>query len=147
MGSPRQRLLLGLILAATIAGAVANYAGAPDVLSFVLSAIALAGLAWVVSAATESVGRRFGPGVTGVLQASLGNLPELFVVLFALRAGQVVVAQTSILGSLFATALLIMGLAFFLLFFTLHLAAMRNEIMRRRVRTLMIMQAQAAAGA
>ena len=110
MGSPRQRLLLGLILAATIAGAVANYAGAPDVLSFVLSAIALAGLAWVVSAATESVGRRFGPGVTGVLQASLGNLPELFVVLFALRAGQVVVAQTSILGSLFATALLIMGL-------------------------------------
>ena len=39
------------------------------------------------------------------------------------------------------------GAAFTLLFFTLHLAAMRNEIMRRRVRTLMIMQAQAAAGA
>src|SRR5258707_13227789 len=35
--------------------------------------------------------------------------------------------------------LLVMGLAFFLLFFTLHLAAMRNEIMRRRVRTLMLM--------
>ena len=45
------------------------------------------------------------------------------------------------------TPLLIMMLAFTLLFFTLHLAAMRNEIMRRRVRTLMIMQAQAAAGA
>jgi heme exporter protein C len=42
--------------------------------------------------------------------------------------------------------LLVMGLAFFLLFFTLHLAAMRNEIMRRRVRTLMLMQADAAAG-
>src|SRR4029079_14378904 len=41
--------------------------------------------------------------------------------------------------------LLVMGLAFFLLFFTLHLAAMRNEIMRRRVRTLMMMQADAAA--
>src|SRR5262250_576537 len=40
--------------------------------------------------------------------------------------------------------LLIMALAFFLLFFTLHLAAMRNEIMRRRVRTLMMMQADAA---
>ncbi len=40
--------------------------------------------------------------------------------------------------------LLVMGLAFFLLFFTLHLAAMRNEIMRRRVRTLMLMQADAA---
>jgi heme exporter protein C len=44
------------------------------------------------------------------------------------------------------TPLLVMGLAFFLLFFTLHLAAMRNEIMRRRVRTLMLMQADAVAG-
>ena len=42
--------------------------------------------------------------------------------------------------------LVVMALAFFLLFFTLHLAAMRNEIMRRRVRTLMLMQADAAAG-
>src|SRR5262247_1244873 len=42
--------------------------------------------------------------------------------------------------------LLVMALAFFLLFITLHLAAMRNEIMRRRVRTLMLMQADAAAG-
>jgi heme exporter protein C len=42
------------------------------------------------------------------------------------------------------TPLLIMIVAFTLLFFALHLAAMRNEIMRRRVRTLMMMQAQAA---
>lgn len=42
--------------------------------------------------------------------------------------------------------LLVMALAFVLLFVTLHLAAMRNEIMRRRVRTLMLMQADAAAG-
>src|SRR5262249_34085752 len=41
--------------------------------------------------------------------------------------------------------LAIMGLAFTLLFFTLHLAAMRNEIMRRRVRTLMILKADSAA--
>ncbi len=40
--------------------------------------------------------------------------------------------------------LLVMGLAFFLLFFTLHLAAMRNEILRRRVRSMRIMQAQKA---
>ena len=40
--------------------------------------------------------------------------------------------------------LLIMVLAFTLLFITLHIAAMRNEIMRRRVRTLRLMQAAAA---
>jgi heme exporter protein C len=44
------------------------------------------------------------------------------------------------------TPLLIMGVAFLLLFLTLHLAAMRNEIMRRRVRTMLMMQADAAGG-
>jgi Ca2+:H+ antiporter len=109
MGSPRQRLLLALILAVTVAAGAADLAGAPHVLTFIVSGVALGGLAWVVSAATEAVGTRFGPAVTGVLQASLGNLPELFVVLFALRAGEVVVAETSILGSIFANALLVMG--------------------------------------
>jgi heme exporter protein C len=42
--------------------------------------------------------------------------------------------------------LFVMAIAFTLLFFTLHLAAMRNEIMRRRVRTLLMMQADAAGG-
>ena len=42
--------------------------------------------------------------------------------------------------------LLVMALAYVLLLLTLHLAAMRNEILRRRVRTLMLMQAQAAPG-
>jgi heme exporter protein C len=42
--------------------------------------------------------------------------------------------------------LFVMMAAFTLLFFTLHLAAMRNEIMRRRARTLMLMQADAAGG-
>jgi heme exporter protein C len=43
------------------------------------------------------------------------------------------------------TPLLVMALAFVLLFVTLHLAAMRNEILRRRVRTLRLMQASAGA--
>jgi heme exporter protein C len=40
--------------------------------------------------------------------------------------------------------LLVMALAFFLLFFTLLLAAMRNEVLRRRVRAMRMMQAQHA---
>ena len=42
--------------------------------------------------------------------------------------------------------LIVMAVAFTLLFVTLHLAAMRNEIMRRRVRTLMMLQAGIRAG-
>jgi heme exporter protein C len=42
------------------------------------------------------------------------------------------------------TPLLVMALAFLLLFVTLHFAAMRNEILRRRVRAMWLMQAHAA---
>jgi Ca2+:H+ antiporter len=64
----------------------------------------------VVSFATEEVGQRFGPAVTGFLQSTLGNLPEFFIVIFALAAGENVVALSSILGSLFSNALLVLGL-------------------------------------
>ena len=45
------------------------------------------------------------------------------------------------------TPLLVMAVAFSLLFVTLHLAAMRNEILRRRVRAMRLMQAQQLAEA
>jgi Ca2+:H+ antiporter len=106
----RERLAVAAIVLVAVAAGAAHLAGAPAVLAFVVAGLALAGLAWIVSFATEQVGERFGPAITGVLQSTLGNLPELFVVVFALRAGEVVVAQTSIIGSLFANALLVLGL-------------------------------------
>jgi heme exporter protein C len=47
----------------------------------------------------------------------------------------------STLDRAFLVPLLVMAIAFTLLFLTLHLAAMRNEILRRRVRSLQMMQA------
>src|SRR4029079_10023749 len=44
----------------------------------------------------------------------------------------------------FLVPLIAMGIAFTLLFITLHVAAMRNEIMRRRIRTMLMMQAETA---
>ena len=89
---------------------VAHFADAPALLTFALATLALAGLAWIVSFSTEQVGQRYGPAVTGVLQTTLGNLPELFIVIFALSAGELVVARASILGSIFANALLVLGI-------------------------------------
>ncbi len=106
----RERLLLGSVGLVVAVTAALEYGGGSDVAVFVVAALALGGVAWVVSFSTEAVGERFGPALTGVLQSTLGNLPELFVVLFALSAGQLVVAQYSILGSLFANALLVLGL-------------------------------------
>jgi Ca2+:H+ antiporter len=101
---------MAAIGAVTIAAGVAHYAGAPALLTFAIATVALAGLAWIVSFATEQVGERFGPAITGVLQSTLGNLPEFFVVVFALSAGEIVVARTSIIGSIFANALLVLGI-------------------------------------
>jgi Ca2+:H+ antiporter len=103
-------IAIGTFAVAAVAG-VLHYTDADAVAVFVVSGAALGGVAWTIGIATESVGARFGPAVTGALQSTLGNLPELFIVLFALSAGEVVVAQFSILGSLFANALLVLGLA------------------------------------
>src|ERR1700704_1638154 len=103
-------LVIGLIVAATAAAGAAFYGGLTDLAAFAFATAALAGLAWIVSFATEQVGERFGPAVTGVLQSTLGNLPEFFVVIFALEAGEIVVAKFSLIGSILANALLVLGL-------------------------------------
>jgi Ca2+:H+ antiporter len=122
-----ERITLLVAVLATVGAAIAHYAEAPSVLAFVVAGVALAALASIVSFATEQVGGRFGPAVTGVLQSTLGNLPEFFIVLFALGAGQVVVAQTSVVGSLFANALLVLGAV-------VIVGARRDGIMRFRAR-------------
>ncbi len=101
--------LLAVAVFVALAG-VANYAGWASLPAFALATVALAGLAWIVSFATEQLGDRFGPAITGMLQSTLGNLPELFVVIFALQKGELVVAQTAIVGSILANALLVLGL-------------------------------------
>ena len=106
----RERGALAVIVVFTALAGIARYSDAAALLAFGAATVALAGLAYIVSFATEQVGEQFGPGITGLLQSTLGNLPELFVVIFALRAGHTVVAQTSIIGSIFANALLVLGL-------------------------------------
>jgi Ca2+:H+ antiporter len=106
----RQRLILGAVIALTAVTAGMHYGDASPTATFIVAGAALAGLAWIVSFATEQVGQRFGPAVTGFMQSTLGNLPEFFIVVFALSAGETVVAQTSLIGSLFANALLVLGL-------------------------------------
>jgi Ca2+:H+ antiporter len=106
-----ERGLLSLVVLLTALAAVGRYvSGIPHIVAFVLAALALAGQAWTVSFATEQIGMRFGPAATGVLQSTIGNLPEFFVVLFALEASDKVVAETALIGSILVNALLVLGL-------------------------------------
>lgn len=60
----------------------------------------------------ERVGERLGPGPTGLLQSTLGNLPELFVGIFALREGLTTLVRAALVGSVLANAVLVLGVAF-----------------------------------
>ncbi|NGN62957.1 calcium/proton exchanger [Streptomyces sp. A7024] len=105
--------LLAVAVAAMAAAAVAHFASiGGTVAPFAVSAIALALLAALVGRSVEALGDRLGAGATGVLQSALGNLPELFVVLFALKSKLYEVATATIVGSILANVLLVLGLAF-----------------------------------
>jgi len=109
----RERVVLVTAFAVTVVSGILSAASANPVLVFVVSGVALALLAAMVGQATEQLGERLGPGATGVLQSALGNLPELFVSIFALRLGNVTVVQATIVGSVLGNSLLVLGLAFF----------------------------------
>ena len=109
---PRDFRLFGLCLAATVASAVTDVVDVGAVVPFVVSAAALALLASLVGHSVDALGDRLGAGATGVLQSALGNLPELFVCIFALRAGLYDVVRAALVGSVLANVLLVLGLAF-----------------------------------
>ncbi len=109
----KEKIIIGLCIAITIFAGILHFAQANEVLSFAVTAVALALLAVVVGDATEQLGSRLGPGATGILQSGLGNLPELFVAIFALRAGLDKVVQAALVGSILGNSLLVFGLALF----------------------------------
>src|SRR5215208_2387356 len=94
------------------AAAVCALGGLDDVLTFAVTGLALAALARLVGTATEQLGGRLGSGGAGVVQSALGNLPELFVALFALNKGLQDVVQSALVGSVLANSMLVLGLAF-----------------------------------
>ena len=83
-----------------------------SVLPFVISAAAVAVLAALVGRAVDHLDEQLGAGAVGVLQSALGNLPELFISIFALRAGLTTVVTAALIGSILANLLLVLGLSF-----------------------------------
>jgi Ca2+:H+ antiporter len=105
-------IIIGGGAAAVVLAALTRFAGGGDVVAFLCAAVAVTFLASLVGRSVEQLGDRFGPGATGVLQSALGNLPELFIALFALKAGLVDVVKAALIGSILANLLLVLGLCF-----------------------------------
>jgi Ca2+:H+ antiporter len=84
------------------------------VVTFVCSTLALIPLASLMGEATEALSTYLGPTYGGLLNASLGNAPEIIISYFALRRGLVEIVKASITGSIIGNLLLGLGLSMFL---------------------------------
>jgi Ca2+:H+ antiporter len=76
---------------------------------FVLAAVALVPLAWLIGEATEHAAEHTGAGVGGFLNASFGNAPELIIALIAVADGLPQVVRGSLAGSVISNLLLVFG--------------------------------------
>lgn len=86
--------------------------GASPAIVFAMNAIAIVPLAGLLSHATESVAARLGDTLGALLNVSFGNAVELIIFIIALVKREIGIVQASLLGSILANLLLILGMAF-----------------------------------
>ena len=106
-----RRILWGLLVLAPLVLVARYLLHLGETPLFVLSAIALMPLAWLIGEATEHAAEHTGPGVGGFLNASFGNAPELIIALFAVAGGLPAVVRGSLTGSVVSNILLVLGAA------------------------------------
>jgi len=104
----RRVLLAGLLLGPAVI--VAHYAfDLSETTEFVVAALALVPLAWLIGESTEHAAEYTGPGIGGFLNATFGNAPELIIALLALHEGLTGVVRGSLTGSVIGNLLLVLG--------------------------------------
>jgi Ca2+:H+ antiporter len=80
---------------------------------FVTSALAIVPLAVLIGNATEQIAIYTGPKIGGFLNATMGNVPELLISGFAIKAGLYSLVLASLAGSIIGNILLVMGFSIF----------------------------------
>lgn len=93
---------------------VANIHGVHGGIVFAMNCIAVIPLAGLLSHATESVASKMGDSLGALLNVTFGNAVELIIFIIALVKNQIRIVQASLLGSILANLLLILGMGFFL---------------------------------
>ena len=93
---------------------MADHIRAQPAVLFFLAALALIPVAGLIVKATEQIALRTRDAVGGLLNATLGNAPELIIGMVALRAGLLDMVRTSLIGAILANVLLPLGASFFL---------------------------------
>jgi len=106
-----QRLLWASLALAPITWIIDAVAHPGEVALFILAAMSLIPLAWLIGEATEHAGEHTGPRIGGLLNASFGNAPELIIALLAIADNLPDVVRGSLAGSVVSNILLVLGAA------------------------------------
>ena len=104
-----RKLLFGSLALAPITMFAHHILHIGETVDFVLAALALIPLAWLIGEATEHAARHTGPGIGGFLNATFGNAPELIIALFAVGEAKFEVVRGSLSGSVVGNLLLVLG--------------------------------------
>ncbi len=107
------RLNLNYLLILIPVALALSWTGANPLLVFAIASLTILPLSKVVGTSTETLGSYLGPTVGGLLNASMGNAPELIIGIFALKNGLIEVVKASLTGSILGNLLLTLGLAMF----------------------------------
>lgn len=95
-------------------GIAVEAAGLSPAIIFAMNAVAIIPLAGLLSHATECVASRLGDNLGALINVTFGNAVELIIFIIALVKNEIRIVQASLLGSILANLLLILGMAFLL---------------------------------
>ena len=104
-----RKVLFGTLALAPLVIGLHYLVHPPETFEFLLSALALIPLAWLIGEATEHAAEHTGPGIGGFLNATFGNAPELIIALIAVHEGLTEVVRGSLTGSVVSNLLLVLG--------------------------------------
>jgi Ca2+:H+ antiporter len=91
---------------------ILNIGGATT--QFLVSGLAIVPLAALLGESTEEIAKYTGPKLGGFLGATFGNITELIISIFALKAGLFDVVKASVAGALIGNVLLVLGFSMFM---------------------------------
>lgn len=97
-----------------IAIVVEHLSGAGAPIRFLVAALAIIPVAYLISHSTENLAHYTGDAVGGLLNVMFGNLPELIICIVALKEGLHGMVAASLVGAIMFNLLLVSGLSFFL---------------------------------
>jgi Ca2+:H+ antiporter len=104
-----KRLAYGVSIGGTIATIAMRLVGADETLTFVVSAVTILGLAYILGHATEQLGIAAGPRIGGIMNATVGNIGEIIIAAFLITDGKIDIVHASITGSIVGNLLLVLG--------------------------------------